>query len=92
MTVIGAQPGLDTADAVVQTQINRPDGMSIVTNLRVRDSDGQMKIIDVTMGGVSLDVTQRDEFASVIQRKGLDGLISDLRARVENLTVEAAQR
>jgi len=92
LTVTGAEPQLGTADAVVQTTINRPGGMSINTNLRVRESEGQMKIIDVTMGGVSMGVTQRDEFASIIQRKGLDGLISDLRAGVANLRVMAAQR
>lgn len=92
LTVIGAQPQSGTADAVVQATIIRPDGMSIDTNLRVRESDGQMKIIDVTMGGVSMDVTQRDEFASVVQHKGLDGLISDLRAGVGSLRVAAAQR
>jgi ABC-type transporter MlaC component len=30
-------------------------------------------------------VTQRDEFASVIQHYGLDGLISNLRRRVDTL-------
>jgi len=93
LTVVGAQPGLDTPDAVVRTQINRPDGISIAMNLRVHDSGGQLKVVDVSMAGVSMAVTQRDEFASIIQRKGIDGLIGDLRAHVnDNLRVQAAQR
>ena len=60
-------------------------------DLRVRDTDGRMKIVDVIIGGASLAVTRRDEFGSIIQRQGLDGLISDLRSRVDNLQAEAIQ-
>jgi phospholipid transport system substrate-binding protein len=91
LTVIDGRPDVDSADALVRTRINRSDAPAIETDLRVRDSEGGMKIIDVTMGGVSLDVTQRDQFASVIKRKGLDGLISELRARTSTPSVEAAR-
>jgi phospholipid transport system substrate-binding protein len=91
LTVIDGRPDVDSADALVRTRINRSDAPAIDTDLRVRDSEGGMKIIDVTMGGVSLDVTQRDQFASVIKRKGLDGLISELRARTSTPSVEAAR-
>jgi len=88
LTVLGAQagsnkPGSDPADAFVQTRIKRSNGTSIDADLRVRASvGGGMKIVDVTMGGVSMDVTQRDEFSAVIQREGLDGLIRELRTHV----------
>jgi phospholipid transport system substrate-binding protein len=57
----------------------------------VRATDGRMKIVEVLMTGVSMGVTQRDEFASVIEHRGLEGLIRDLRSRVDNLQAEAAR-
>lgn len=99
LTVLGAragseQPGSDPADAFVRTRINRANGTSIDADLRVRTTAGGMKIIDVTMGGVSMDVTQRDEFAAVIQREGLGGLIRELKTHVSGLDVDqnAARR
>jgi len=97
LTVIGAQPaadqlGPDATDAIVHTRLNRPNEASIDADLRVRDSEGRMKIVDVSMDGVSLDVTQRDEFASVIRRKGLAGLIRELKARTDTLPVDTARQ
>jgi len=50
-----------------------------------------MKIVEVLMAGASMGVTQRDEFASVIQHQGFDGPIGDLRSRVDNLQAEATR-
>ncbi len=91
LTVIDARPDVHSADALVRTRINRSDAPAVETDLRVRNSEGRMKIVDVSMGGVSLDVTQRDEFASVIQRIGVDGLIRELRARTATPSVEATR-
>ncbi|MDE3059564.1 MAG: ABC transporter substrate-binding protein [Pseudomonadota bacterium] len=40
--------------------------------------NGQFKIRDIIIEGVSLIATQRSEFASVAQQQGVDGLIQDL--------------
>lgn len=86
--VTGAGP-YGSSDALIQTEIDRPDGAPITAGWRVRDIDGHMKIIDVIVEGVSMALTQRQEFASVVQRSGLDGLIDDLRGRVKNLQAQA---
>jgi ABC-type transporter MlaC component len=39
-------------------------------------------IIDLIVEGISLLVTQRSEFAAVLERSGVDGLLAELRARV----------
>ena len=50
---------------------------------RVRELDGgDLVAIDVIIEGVSLIVTQRSEFSSVIERSGMDGLLAELRQRV----------
>jgi phospholipid transport system substrate-binding protein len=92
LTVIDALPDLDSTDALVRTEIKRPYGMSIDTNLHVRGTGDQMKIVDVTMGGVSMVLMQRDEFAAVVRRRGLDGLIGDIKHRTDNLNLAALRR
>ena len=71
-------------DSTVSTQIVRPNGPPIGLDWRVRQRDGQHKIIDVVVEGVSMGVTQRQEFASVIQQNGgkVEGLIQALRQKV----------
>ncbi|MBT5048005.1 MAG: ABC transporter substrate-binding protein, partial [Rhodospirillaceae bacterium] len=47
---------------------------------RVRDSS-DYKIIDVLVEGVSMAITQRDEFAAIINQRGgkIEGLLRALR-------------
>ncbi len=50
---------------------------------RVRDQGGAMRIVDVTIGGISMSVIQRDEFAAVIRSNGgkVEGLLTALRRK-----------
>ena len=50
-------------------------------DVRVRQSAAQFKIIDLSIEGISMAVTQRDEFSSVIQRGGgrIEALLASLR-------------
>ena len=53
---------------------------------RLTQHNGAYKISDVIVEGVSMAVTQRSEFASVIQRHGgqVQGLITALRQKTES--------
>ncbi len=53
---------------------------------RLRWRDGGFKIIDVHVDGISLALTERSQFGSVIRRSGLDGMLSALRKRVAGRT------
>ncbi len=88
-SILGSQPIADT-DALVDTEIRRPDGAPLKAGWRVREIGGQLKIIDVMVEGVSMALTQRQEFASVVQRQGVDGLINELKVRVDNLKKQSA--
>lgn len=46
--------------------------------------NGQFKINDIIIEGVSLITTQRSEFASVAQKDGLDKLIEQLKVKTAN--------
>ncbi|KAA0688795.1 MlaC/ttg2D family ABC transporter substrate-binding protein [Azospirillum brasilense] len=72
------------ADTMVSTQIVRPNGPPVNVDWRVRKRDTAYKIIDVVVEGVSMGVTQRQEFASVIGQNGgrVEGLLQALRQKV----------
>lgn len=68
-------------DVLVATEIVRDGGgPPIVAEWRVRVGDPS-RVIDVIVEGVSMSVTQRAEFAAVIRKNGIDGLIQVLQAR-----------
>ena len=87
--VTGSRP--DGDGAVVSSQILRPAGSApIKVDWRLSGRNGIYKISDVAVDGISMAVTQRSEFASVIQHNGgqLQGLITMLREK----TAGAAER
>jgi phospholipid transport system substrate-binding protein len=80
--------------AVVSSEIDHPAGPATKIEWRLERSDGQFKILDVTVAGVSMALTEREEIASAIQRNG--GTVATLnRMYAEKLggtTAAAAQR
>ena len=59
-------------DILVQSVILDNTGPEVNVDWRVRYSNGGYKVIDVVVEGVSMALTQRSDFASVIQRGGGD--------------------
>jgi phospholipid transport system substrate-binding protein len=72
-------------DMVVNTRIDRPSGPPLEAQWRVRATQAGPRIIDVMVAGISMAATQRDEFAAVVQRQRVSGLIEVLRARTNKL-------
>jgi len=89
MTVISQQVS-GAKDILVHTRIDRPSGPAIETYWRVRTKDGSQRIIDVMVEGISMAVTQRAEFNSVVRRHGIDGLIQILDAQSDKLSATKA--
>ena len=82
----------ESGDKIVRAEIVRPSGGDpIGVDFRVRMRDEGYKVIDISVEGISMLHTHRVEFASVINRKGIDGLLGDLRARVEAPVEDAAE-
>jgi phospholipid transport system substrate-binding protein len=84
LKVLGARPEGDNA-WVVQSQIALPNSNQppVRVDWRVTKRGDTYKIADVTVEGVSMALTQRQEFASVIQRNGgqLEALLKVLREK-----------
>jgi phospholipid transport system substrate-binding protein len=73
-------------DAVVATRIRTAEGRPLQVDWRLRDRDnGEIVAIDVIVEGVSLIVSLRSEFGSVIERRGMDGLLAELQRRIDEL-------
>jgi len=74
---------VDNLDAFVSSQMVRPNGPPVEVEWRVRERNGALRIIDVVVENVSMSVTQRQEFASVIQSRGgqIEGLLQALRQK-----------
>lgn len=70
-------------DTLVDSKIIQPSGPPVAIQWRVRDKGGSMKIVDVIVEGVSMSVTQRSDFASVIDNGGgkVEALLESLRSR-----------
>lgn len=59
-------------DTFVNSQIVRQDGPPVNIVWRMRMFGDRFKIIDVSIEGLSMGITQRDEFTSVIQQNNDD--------------------
>lgn len=71
-------------DILVKSVIVPSDGKaSVPVDWRVRSKDGQQKIIDVNVEGVSMALTKKSEFSSIIQRAGgnVESLLVHLRQK-----------
>ena len=81
----GRRPGPE--GAIVASEIVRPTGgPPVKVEWHLTDRNGTYKINDVAVDGISMAVTQRSEFAAVIQRSGgqVQGLITQLREKTAN--------
>ena len=82
---VGKVREIDERDALVQSLLILKDGRKIVVYWRVRGKS-EPKIIDVIVEGISMAITQRDEFSAIINQNGgkIDGLLTALRKKTGN--------
>lgn len=68
----------------VLSKIVRPNGSEITIDWKVFEKKGEIRIYDVILEGISMGITQRSEYASVIQQGGgnVQSLISALRKKL----------
>ncbi|MEQ8195783.1 MAG: ABC transporter substrate-binding protein [Rhodospirillales bacterium] len=75
-------------DVIVSTLLNRSDGqVPVKVDWRLRAREGKYKIIDLMVEGLSMGLTQRSDFASVIRQNGgtVEGLLSELRKKITKI-------
>ncbi|MCC6714633.1 MAG: ABC transporter substrate-binding protein [Gammaproteobacteria bacterium] len=67
--------------AVVKTQVVRSGGPTIPIDYRLYAADGDWKVFDVAVDGVSLVASYRTSFNEQIGARGFGGLVDELAAR-----------
>lgn len=78
-------------DMIVGSRITGGGREPIRVDWRLRMIDGQPQIIDVSVGGISMSITQREEYSALVQRTGIEGLLEVLRARTLGLPAEGPE-
>lgn len=73
-------PATDT-EVVVNTEVQQHGGTPIPIDYRMHLKDGDWKVYDVTVDGVSMVTSNRSSFAEEIQQGGIDALIDRLAQR-----------
>lgn len=79
MTVDGAQDA-GKRGVLVRSTLTQPGAAPIRVEWLVTDRTGEPKIVDIIAEGVSISITQREEFAAMLERRGrdIDRFIADL--------------
>jgi phospholipid transport system substrate-binding protein len=68
----------------VTSSLFREEGPPIRMIWHLREHDGQFKVLDINIEGLSMALTLRREYSSVVRRSGgVDGLVKLLREKVE---------
>ncbi len=82
-TITGVQAGQD-GQFTVNMQIKTPKQSQVTeAGYTVQmGKDGQFKITDIIVEGVSMITTQRSDFSSVFQQKGMDGLVTEIQNKM----------
>jgi phospholipid transport system substrate-binding protein len=90
LEVIGAQP--HGSDAVVDSRIVRSSGEAVMIRYILHLVGADWRVIDVYLDGtISELATRHSEFASILQRNGVDGLIAALNQKSDTLVPDAAK-
>ena len=88
MKITGAKAS-GSRDVLVHSRIERQGAAPIKAVWRVRERAGEPKIIDVTVEGISLVLTKREEFASVVRSQGLEALVQTLQQKTQTALADA---
>ena len=83
--IVSSTP-VGTNDVLVRSKVFPKQGQPLDMDWRLRVEGARPVIIDLIIEGASLLVSQRAEFAAVIERGDLDGLLAELRARAASPT------
>jgi len=84
------EPNPSSNLVLVKTEVNQPGSSApIPIQYRLHITEGNWKVVDVAVDGVSLVSTYRGSFASDIQKDGLDALIGKLAERNSKIVISS---
>jgi len=81
LTLAGTEDG-PNAHALVNTTFDRPNESPLRVTWWLKAVDGEIRITDVRAEGASLTLTTQENVVSLMRRKGYDGLLEEMRAKI----------
>jgi len=79
-------------EALVRSEVVQPGAQPVQIDYWLELADGQWKVFDVVVAGISLVTNYREQFAREVRDGGIDGLIASLAAKNKSLEVAASNR
>ena len=73
---------------IVESRLNHPPAQPMPVQWKVHQAeDGQLKITDIVVEGVSMAITQRSDYNALLQGNGgrIDALLAALRTRIDQM-------
>ena len=85
LQIVSAQ-ATNKGSILVKSEILRPQGgESLKVDWQIFKTKSGLRIHDIIVNGVSMSITQRTEYASIIQREGgIDGLLNFMQSKPQN--------
>jgi phospholipid transport system substrate-binding protein len=78
-------PASKGGDTTVKTVVKESGKQPVAVDYRMSNKEGEWKVFDVLVEGVSLVTNYRTSFAEEVNRAGIDGLIKSLQQRNHSL-------
>lgn len=80
-------------EVLVRSEVVQPGAQPVQIDYWLERADnGQWKVFDVVVAGISLVTNYREQFAREVRNGGIDGLIASLAARNKSLEESSAAR
>jgi phospholipid transport system substrate-binding protein len=76
---------------VVKTEVTQTGSSKIPINYSMHVQDGEWKVVDVAINGISLVSTYRGSFATEVRANGLDSLINQLIDKNNKIAINDTQ-
>lgn len=73
--------GAADSEVLVRTEVLQPGAKPVQLDYSLEKIDGQWKVFDVVVAGISLVTNYRDQFSQEVRNGGIDGLIASLEAK-----------
>lgn len=80
----GTSPSNSAGQIFVNTEVPMEQGAPAKVVWRVKETKGQMKVVDIIIENVSLAITARNEYTAFIKNspEGVKGLINNLKGKI----------
>lgn len=80
--VLKTETAKGTKDIFVHSRVRRSGAAPLRAIWRVRPYGDEFRVVDLMVEGISMAITLRQEFAAILRRDGIDGLIAMLQGRL----------